>query len=1487
MNQLSHDKPITDDSEPNCFPKNQLLEFTLGKLDNEVSQVIASHIDECETCEETVVGFDNAEDTLVGKLAKEMLDRRAVPNSDDHEDADSGIPKLGALVQRLKRRDFGGYSNEANNDSNYIAKTSEQSTQQISDYRIVGTLGRGGMGTVFHATHNRLEKDVALKVLPERKMQNPESIARFRREMKIIGQLDHPSIVQATDAGEDQGAHYLAMEFVDGFDLSRLSKLVSDLDDATCCELIRQAALGIDYVHSQNVVHRDIKPSNLMLSKDGTIKILDLGLAMLSGMHGIVDELTTVGQLMGTIDYMAPEQYGDCHLVDHRADIYAIGATLFRLLCGEAPFAGEGNESPLQKLKRIATEPIPSISSKRSDLDPQLAVVIDRCLSREKADRFESAKDVANALHPFSDDRRLTEIVAKAKSNAKIESERKLQGEDIDSVLLPLEKQKPEQQELSELVSKVTKLQTSFDSNHRTRNRWWLKAGAAIAFLFAAVFCGIVIQIEMDKGNLVIESDAANVKVTLLKDGKVYNEMELVQGTNSTKIRAGKYEVVIDEASEKMVVDNNVFKLTRGETIVAKITRSAKKSFASNPPESGDVGDRAVETSQLTTNGSKQKLNEPVFQGLTLSQWLAKYRTDVLNPQNAGSLSTIDATPISELVATGNPKSIKEAVDFWVSVIANETSMSQMYRLIPIFDALAGRPEFADRITDAFANKLMSLDVKQIRSFVLTSRNPNAKVQFGLLFRRWQTSTLTKIENKLFDEKYDSTEVSTRIRGSYLGEFNFNTADSRFDATHQNVLHVIQLSKAQSIDSRSQAAKLFQQLAFQPSRLPESTKSELTKRFVEMVRESDIDTKSVGIILLSQLAPESPGIVKEIANHIAMQPNLASSLGRLKNPKPAIDKIQQLLADENWGWDEGVKSAPSKPSTSSGGGGRSSAMGGMLGGGGSVGGMMGAGGMMSSSGNTGDVSRMMQAMMGGSNNQSTKSSYPRQTLIENLASLGENGMPLLSVLRKQQEITANTEYLDSVWNTINQISGEEPPELFRGRELNVWEKQLASPKSDAELAMAILACGEMIGEINYESRWNRSRSATARSRSSVRYLGEFKSIENPRPHDNNDYVDFLKSILPKIRHLDFQEFAWDTKDKKELAYSDPRAAAYLLSKEFVLSLVESADAKDFPFLITLDPAVDVSAYRSFQRAALESSEIGSLQEARIAWDMHDKEFEDILLKRFSDPKANLITRLVTLYRLFDWETDRSKFENGFRNLIANYPAETLAVLQTKTRARREIPSSSGEYSDIAAPLLRWLLTADNLDSVGAPNQFENSQSVFRGRNWLFDNEGTNSSSLIARVLDCIELGDTNRYGSRERGQALASCFREDESLTTDAVKKKLRSVLPKADTVTATRIESMLQTLDQVDVQLEDWRKREWDVKGAEEKNKKRKAQQTVDSLFRADRNKNKVLDKEELKNFETAPPILKYIFDADSNKDGIVTEEELLKHAMENPFPK
>ena len=307
-----------------CYTRAELQDFMLGKLPVPKSEEITAHLDQCPTCEDTVVGLEKASDTLVNLLAGSDGDSSpaAYQENPDYDRAATAAQQV---------------INSWMNHTDSIPPSSVDQT--IGDYEIIETIARGGMGSVFRARHTRLEKEVAIKILPERKMQSPDAIARFSREMKIIGQMSHPTMVAATDAGADDGVHYLVMELVDGFDLGKLVRRCGPLQVADACELIRQSALGIQYAHEQDVVHRDVKPSNLMLANNSKVKVLDLGLATLGGLTGTVDELTTVGQLMGTLDYMAPEQCGNSHPVGAACDVYGLGATLYKLIAGVAPYS--------------------------------------------------------------------------------------------------------------------------------------------------------------------------------------------------------------------------------------------------------------------------------------------------------------------------------------------------------------------------------------------------------------------------------------------------------------------------------------------------------------------------------------------------------------------------------------------------------------------------------------------------------------------------------------------------------------------------------------------------------------------------------------------------------------------------------------------------------------------------------------------------------------------------------------------------------------------------------------------------------------------------------------------------------------------------------------------------------------------------------------------------------------------------------------------
>jgi serine/threonine protein kinase len=221
---------------------------------------------------------------------------------------------------------------------------------RLGEYQLLAKLGEGGMGAVYKARQTNLDRMVALKVLPASRSQDHEAIARFYREMRAVGRLRHPNIVEALDAREIDGSPMLAMEYLDGIDLSKLVHQVGQLPVADACELIRQAALGLQHAHEHGQVHRDIKPSNLMLTVDGTVKILDLGLALLDPARPQGLEMTAAGRALGTADYISPEQVTDSHSVDIRSDIYSLGCTLYKLLGGRAPFSGPQYKSDLAKL---------------------------------------------------------------------------------------------------------------------------------------------------------------------------------------------------------------------------------------------------------------------------------------------------------------------------------------------------------------------------------------------------------------------------------------------------------------------------------------------------------------------------------------------------------------------------------------------------------------------------------------------------------------------------------------------------------------------------------------------------------------------------------------------------------------------------------------------------------------------------------------------------------------------------------------------------------------------------------------------------------------------------------------------------------------------------------------------------------------------------------------------------------------------------------
>jgi serine/threonine protein kinase len=264
-------------------------------------------------------------------------------------------------------------------------------------FRIVRELGKGGMGVIYLAEHRVMNKLVALKVISRAVLNHPNALARFHAEVQAAGKLDHPNIARAHDADQAADLHFLVLEYVEGLTLAQLVGQQGPLPVADACRYAHQAALGLQHAFEQGTVHRDVKPQNLMLTPQGQVKVLDFGLVRLWGERG-VGRLTQVGALMGTPEYMAPEQATDPRKADTRADVYSLGCTLYFLLAGRSPF-GEGSAAELV-VAHLRQEPAP-LQRLCPAVPAELSAVVARMLAKDPAQRFQSPIEAARALAPF------------------------------------------------------------------------------------------------------------------------------------------------------------------------------------------------------------------------------------------------------------------------------------------------------------------------------------------------------------------------------------------------------------------------------------------------------------------------------------------------------------------------------------------------------------------------------------------------------------------------------------------------------------------------------------------------------------------------------------------------------------------------------------------------------------------------------------------------------------------------------------------------------------------------------------------------------------------------------------------------------------------------------------------------------------------------------------------------------------------------------
>lgn len=463
------------------------------------------------------------------------------------------LPRLrGPSLQSAEESPVSGVVERLASIPELVAAAPAEANRILGQYELLECIGRGGMGEVYRARHRKLGQIVAIKVVRSDLAWNGATRQRFEQEMRALGRLGNDEgseyVVRPLHADEQDGTSYLVMEFIAGQSLSDVADAATaaqqPLPISTCCEYIRQAALGLDFAHRHGIVHRDIKPSNLLVDGRGRVRILDLGLARITQESfgaSNAPEITCSGQIMGTPDYMAPEQIRDSRETDARTDIYALGATLYKLLTGAAPYAGSKYRTLENKLFAIADGKPKPISEVRADVPAGLAAIVHRMLAKRPEDRFATPVDVVHALEPFC---------GKADLTQPLEPQVISRASAPESTVVPA---------------------TKVGDAGRNNSRGWhyILAGAAGFLALAAILLIVTrngtVEVTSPDGKL-----PDDVKVVVSQGGK---EVELLQADNqwSAKIVNGEYRVHVGKGSDRFEIKNSTLIVNRMGRAIVKV----------------------------------------------------------------------------------------------------------------------------------------------------------------------------------------------------------------------------------------------------------------------------------------------------------------------------------------------------------------------------------------------------------------------------------------------------------------------------------------------------------------------------------------------------------------------------------------------------------------------------------------------------------------------------------------------------------------------------------------------------------------------------------------------------------------------------------------------------------------------------------------------------------------------------------------------------
>ncbi len=526
-------------ADPTCLAPEELRRVIHGELPVDQFDAAIAHLDECDDCRSAAESIQSSE-----------IDEYGDPLADDLQNETACQAAMLRLMQTPASEypaSIRGFSLEG-----------VLPRETLGPYRILGPLGSGGMSTVLLAQHERLKRRFAIKLLPRERVDHPGWLSRFEREMVAAAALEHTHVVRTTDAGHEDGWHFLVMEYLDGLDVGCIARRIGPLAVRDACEIVRQAALGLAHIHAAGLVHRDIKPSNLMLTRGGIVKVLDLGL-VLDGDDPICvdDRLTTVGHLMGTVAFMSPEQLADSRDVDRRADLYSLGATLFRLIAGRSPHERHGGLT--KQILAITQNDAPRLDSIREDIDENVVGLVAEMLARDPSERPASADEIASRLEAPATGHRLKKLISTAAKTS---------------------------DEAGSVWHTTPPASAASGTPPRHRISPWIAGGMFAAFLLAA----IVFKIQTDRGELVVHSQLDGLTVNVKQDDELVEQLEVSSDQdNHIVLRKGTYRVEIEGGGEALKLSNEVVTIGRGTTSDLQVIASANQDSGASGAESTEL----------------------------------------------------------------------------------------------------------------------------------------------------------------------------------------------------------------------------------------------------------------------------------------------------------------------------------------------------------------------------------------------------------------------------------------------------------------------------------------------------------------------------------------------------------------------------------------------------------------------------------------------------------------------------------------------------------------------------------------------------------------------------------------------------------------------------------------------------------------------------------------------------------------------------------